>query len=92
MIVRPPKTLSGIVLVLSCAALAIVVGGVLVPNLVALGPWMWGGLALVAIAVVAIVIHMRRVEAARERAWVDSFSFGDVVARRRAEELRSKGA
>lgn len=89
--IRRPKTPFGFVLVLFFAALTIAAAVVLAPNVVALGPWMWG-LALVALAAVAIVVHMRRVEAARERAWVGSFSFGDVVARRRAEELRSAGA
>ena len=92
MIIERPRTLPRIVLVFFFAALAIMVGTVLIPNMVALGPWMWGGLTLVASAAVGIVVHMRRVEAARERAWVGSFSFGDVVARRRAEELASKGA
>jgi alpha/beta superfamily hydrolase len=37
---------------------------------------------------VALYIWRRRVEAARERAWVGAFSFGDVVARMRARETR----
>jgi hypothetical protein len=48
-------------------------------------PWLWASIAVVAVPSISYVLWRRRVEAARERAWVGSFSFGDVVARRRAE-------
>ena len=49
-------------------------------------PWVWGPVALVfMMSLVALAWH-RRVEAAHERAWNGSFSFAEVVARRRAEE------
>jgi hypothetical protein len=92
MIIQRTKTLPGIVLVFLFVALAITAAVVLVPAVMTLGPWMWGALALVAITATAIAVQRRRVEAARERAWVGSFSFGDVVARRRAEDLRSRDA
>jgi hypothetical protein len=92
MIIQRPKSFFGIVLVLFSAAFSITVAVVVVPIVVALGPWMWAGLALLAMAAGAVALHMRRVEAARERAWVGAFSFGDVVARRRAEDVRAAGA
>jgi uncharacterized membrane protein YhaH (DUF805 family) len=92
MIVQRPKTFFGVVLVLFITGLAIAVGAVFVPIVVALGPWMWGGLVLLAMVPVAIAVHMRRVEAARERAWVGAFSFGDVTARLRAKELLAASA
>jgi Flp pilus assembly protein TadB len=42
--------------------------------------------AVVAVACVVLYVWRRRVEAARERAWVGAFSFGDVVERMRARE------
>jgi hypothetical protein len=52
------------------------------------GPLVWASLAVVGLMGVALYIWRRRVEAARERAWVGAFSFGDVVARMRARETR----
>ena len=78
-----PKTVSGN---LFTFALAVVVVPLLVWFFVTLpGVVIWG-LAAVALAAVALVIWRRRVDAARERAWVGEFSFADVVARRRAAE------
>ena len=78
-----PKTVSGN---LFTFALAVVVVPLLVWFFITLpGVVIWG-LAAVALAAVALVIWRRRVEAARERAWVGEFSFADVVARRRAAE------
>ena len=49
-------------------------------------PWLWAPAAvIVATSLVAFAWH-RRVAAARERAWNGSFSFSEVVARRRAED------
>ena len=50
------------------------------------GPWFWGPLAVLAAATLVVVLWRRRLEAARERAWVGSFSFADVVERRRTED------
>jgi len=48
--------------------------------------WLWGPLALVGVLSLLVFAWHRRVEAAQERAWDGSFSFAEVVARRRAEE------
>jgi membrane protein implicated in regulation of membrane protease activity len=50
------------------------------------GPLVWAALAVIALTWVVLYAWRRRVEAARERAWTGSFSFGDVVARMRARE------
>jgi hypothetical protein len=53
---------------------------------------------LVASAVVVVVGWVglygwrRRTDAARERAWVDAFSFGEVVERMRAREARRRSS
>jgi membrane protein implicated in regulation of membrane protease activity len=50
-------------------------------------PWyVLGALAVVALVSVALYLWRRRLDAARERAWVGEFSFGDVVGRMRARE------
>ena len=43
-------------------------------------------LVVIAIVCVGLYIWRRRLDAARERAWVGEFSFGDVVDRMRARE------
>jgi hypothetical protein len=78
-----PKTVYGNVLLF---LVALGVAQLLVSLLVVTSPWGWSALAVAAIAGVGLVGWRRRIEAARERAWVGAFSFGDVVARRRAEE------
>jgi hypothetical protein len=50
------------------------------------GPLVWAALAVVALACVAGYIRRRRIEAARQRAWVGAFSFGDVIDAMRARE------
>jgi hypothetical protein len=67
----------------------------LVPMVVSLAgslssPFLWVAIAVVAVMSMSYVLWRRRVEAARERAWVGSFSFGDVVARRRAEAVQQE--
>ena len=47
--------------------------------------WLWAAIVVLAVSSISYFVQRRRVESARERAWVGSFSFGDVVARRRAE-------
>jgi 4-amino-4-deoxy-L-arabinose transferase-like glycosyltransferase len=86
-----PKTLRGNVL-----TVLLIVVGVPLAVFIAIslsGPLVWAGLALVALACVALYRWRRRLEDARERAWVGAFSFGDVVASMRAREaLDSLGA
>jgi hypothetical protein len=48
-------------------------------------PFVWGALAVIAAVTIFLFVRGRRIDAARERAWEGSFSFADVVARRRAE-------
>ena len=81
--IHRPRSVIGYVFV-SMIALA------LTPMVVSLAgslssPWLWAAIAVIAVTSISYVVWRRRVEAARERAWVGSFSFGDVVARRRAE-------
>jgi hypothetical protein len=81
--VRWPKTVRGKLFYISLAAVTapLVVWFVLtLPSL-----FLWA-LGLVALASLVLYAWRRRVESARERAWVGEFSFGDVVRRRRAEE------
>jgi arginine exporter protein ArgO len=85
--VHRPKSVSGYVL------LSMLVIGITV-ILVSIAQWSLMVLAIigvVALGYFALVLWRRRVEAERERAWVGSFSFGDVVARRRAREAADLG-
>ena len=78
-----PKTVSGNLFTIG---LAVVVVPLLVWFFITLPGFVIWGIAGVALASVALVVWRRKIEAARERAWVGEFSFGDVVARRRAAE------
>jgi 4-amino-4-deoxy-L-arabinose transferase-like glycosyltransferase len=85
-----PKTLRGNIF----TVLAIVVG---VPLAVIIaialsGPLVWAGLTLAAITSVALYIWRRRINDARERAWVGEFSFGDIIASMRAREASDHAA
>ena len=71
-----PKTVSGN---LFTFGLIVVVVPLLVWFVVTLPSVVLLGIAAVALVAVALVIWRRRLEAARERAWVGEFSFGDVV-------------
>jgi hypothetical protein len=64
---------------------AIGVGLVVYLGITLSNPLVWGALALIAAVTTFLYVRGRRIDAARERAWEGSFSFGDVVARRRAE-------
>ena len=55
-------------------------------------PWFWAPLAVIAAATFLVVLWRRRLEAARERAWTGSFSFAEVVERRRTEEALQRAA
>jgi predicted membrane chloride channel (bestrophin family) len=82
-----PKTVRGklVTFLLTIAVVSIVVWFALALS----GPLAWISLAVVAIAAltsVTLYAWGRRANAARERAWVGEFSFGDVVHRMRARE------
>jgi 4-amino-4-deoxy-L-arabinose transferase-like glycosyltransferase len=79
-----PKTLRGNILTVLLIVAATPVVAIVATALS--GPLVWGGLALIALTCVALYIWRRRVDDARERAWVGAFSFGDVVASMRARE------
>ena len=79
-----PKTVYGNVILLMLTA---AVAPVLVWAAVSLsGPVVWATLAIVSVAGVALYVRRRRIEAARERAWVGAFSFKDSVDQMRARE------
>jgi membrane protein implicated in regulation of membrane protease activity len=79
-----PKTVSGNLFMF---ALVVMIAPLVVWIAVALsGPLVWASLAVVALLSLALYAWRRRVESARERAWVGQFSFGDVVRRMRARE------
>ena len=79
-----PKTVYGNVILLMLTA---AVAPVLVWAAVSLsGPLVWATLAVVAVAGVALYVRRRRIEVARERAWVGAFSFKDSVDQMRARE------
>jgi hypothetical protein len=83
MVHRPRSVIGYVFLVLG----ALGSGYVLLSLLDALpGMWVWGSLAVIVVVSLVVVTWRRRVEAARERAWVGSFSFAEVVNRRRAED------
>jgi 4-amino-4-deoxy-L-arabinose transferase-like glycosyltransferase len=89
-----PKTLRGNVLtvLLLLAVTPLLVMVVVIVATALSGPLVWAGLALIALTCVALYVWRRRVDDARERAWVGAFSFGDVVASMRArEDLDSLG-
>jgi hypothetical protein len=50
------------------------------------GPMVWASLAVASLISLAVYAWRRRIESARERAWVGELSFGDVVDRMRARE------
>jgi hypothetical protein len=87
--IHRPKTVYGYVFLF---LLAIVVAAILVT--IVASQWstlVLGIIGVVALASLVTVLWRRRVEAERERAWVGSFSFGDVVARMKAREAAHGG-
>jgi hypothetical protein len=52
----------------------------------------WVAIAVVALVAIVLYVRSRRIEAAHERAWEGSFSFANVVARRRAEARTAEDA
>jgi 4-amino-4-deoxy-L-arabinose transferase-like glycosyltransferase len=85
-----PKTARGYVLAVSLLVVGLPISLILVVALS--GPLVWGGIALIAVTCVVMYIWRRRRDNARERAWVGSFSFGDVVARMHAREALDHAA
>jgi hypothetical protein len=81
--VRWPKTVRG---KLFYTSLAVVTAPLVVWFVLTLPSLFLWALGVVALASLVLYAWRRRVESARERAWVGEFSFGDVVRRRRAEE------
>lgn len=78
-----PKSVYGNVLLF---LLALGMVPIVVSLAVASGPLVWAALAVIALMWVVLYAWRRRVDVARERAWIGSFSFGDVVDRMRARE------
>ena len=84
-----PKTVSG---KLFSVAFAAVIAPLIVWLVATLPAFvLWAGAGLV-VAAVALSLWRRKLDAARERAWVGQFSFGDVVRRRRARDGLERGA
>jgi 4-amino-4-deoxy-L-arabinose transferase-like glycosyltransferase len=79
-----PKTLRGNVLTVLLIVLGIPLAVITAISLS--GPLVWAGLTLTALTCIALYIWRRRIDRARERAWVGSFSFGDMIASMRARE------
>ena len=79
-----PKTLRGNVLTVLLIVVALPILVFLAISLS--GRLIWAGLALVAFTWVALYIWRRRIQRARERAWVGAFSFGDMIESMRARE------
>jgi hypothetical protein len=79
-----PRTFSGnlIAFLLLVAATSLLVQiAVAMPSLILVAT-----VGVVTLIVLAVKAWRRRIDAARERAWVGEFSFGDVVHRIRARE------
>jgi hypothetical protein len=85
-----PKTVSGnlLIFLFTIAVAPVVVWAAVLLS----GPLVWASLVVVALGIIGLVIRQRRIDAARERAWVGAFSFGDVVRRRRATEALDPSA
>jgi membrane protein implicated in regulation of membrane protease activity len=79
-----PKTLRGNVFTVLLIVVGVPLALIIVTALS--GPLVWAGLTLTALTSVALYIWRRKVDRARERAWVGEFSFGDVIAKMRARE------
>jgi membrane protein YdbS with pleckstrin-like domain len=78
-----PRTVSG---KLFYVALSAVVVSLMVWFVATLPGFVLWALAGVALLSVALYVWRRKIDTARERAWVGEFSFGDVVRSRRARE------
>jgi hypothetical protein len=84
MVIHWPKTIYGNLILFM---LTLAIAPILVWTAVSLsGPLGLVSVAVVGPAFVGFFLWRRRIEAARERAWVGAFSFGDVIDRMRARE------
>lgn len=79
-----PKTIRGNALALLGIIVAVLVFGIIAVALS--GPAVWAGVAVIALTTAALIIWRRRVQASRERAWTNEFSFASVVVKMRARE------
>jgi hypothetical protein len=86
MVIHWPKTVYGNVILFMLALMFVPVVVWVAVSLAGSGPLVWAALAGVALMFFALFAWRRRTEAARERAWVGAFSFGDVIDRMRARE------
>jgi hypothetical protein len=79
-----PKTVAGniVAALLVVAAVPIVLWAAVTLS----GPAVWISLVIVTLASIAVYLWRRRVNAARERAWVGAFTFADVVERMHTRE------
>ena len=81
-----PKSVSGNLFTLMLLAVGAIA---LVQLTVALsGPFVWGSLAVIALACACVVLWRRGVLAAHDLTVADAWSFGDVVERMHAREAR----
>ena len=78
-----PRTAAGNIFYIAMIAIMVPVA---VWLLVSASWWVLALLALVPVVWIMVYAWRRRLDAARERAWVGEFSFGDVVGRMRARE------
>ena len=79
-----PKTLRGNIF--TVLAIVVLVPVVVIIAIALSGPLVWAGLTLAALTSIALYVWRRRINDARERAWVGTFSFGDIIASMRARE------
>jgi len=84
--VHRPRTFTGYVLLL---LVALGIGWMLTALQGLLSnPLLWAFFAIAGLIYLAVILYRRRVEAARERAWVGSFSFAEAVASLHAREAK----
>ena len=84
--VHRPRTFTGYVLLL---LVALGIGWMLTALQGLLSnPLLWAFFAITGLIYLAVILYRRRVDAARERAWVGSFSFAEAVASLHAREAK----
>ena len=84
--VHRPRTFTGYVLLVLVAAgigwMLTALQGLL------LNPLLWAFFGIAGLIYLAVILYRRRDDAARERAWVGSFSFAEAVASLHAREAK----
>jgi hypothetical protein len=78
-----PKTVRGNLLTF---VFIVALAPVVVWLAIALSPIVWASLAVLAVTSVILYTWRRRVEVAKQKAYVGAFTFGDAVQRMRAKE------